>query len=244
MEEEQIPFTKQMRKATREIHDLSDALVNAKLAFALSDFDVWAEGLLIFYEIFRFLEEAMERHKDSALGELMVDGMKRTEAFEKDLSFYLGDDWASSYTPRESVVKYLLYLRELEKKDPDLLMAFVYHLYMGLWSGGQILRKKRMVVRTVFPFVKETLGGNDVTDFGNNSVSKFKRTMSTTMNKIADTLSPEKKAKLIHESKMVFVLNNEIIRTVRGTTQILVKKVLIFSLFIAVLCIIIAYIFK
>lgn len=30
---EDIPFTKQMRQATREIHAVSDALVNAKLAF-------------------------------------------------------------------------------------------------------------------------------------------------------------------------------------------------------------------
>jgi hypothetical protein len=29
--EGKLEFTKQMRKATREIHDISDALVNAKL---------------------------------------------------------------------------------------------------------------------------------------------------------------------------------------------------------------------
>ena len=28
---EDIPFTKQMRKATRDIHNISDALINAKL---------------------------------------------------------------------------------------------------------------------------------------------------------------------------------------------------------------------
>ena len=68
-------FTKQMRKATREIHDISDALVNAKLGIgnivllfdsvnlnlyenfspAMSDNSIWAEGLLCFYEIFKIL---------------------------------------------------------------------------------------------------------------------------------------------------------------------------------------------
>ena len=31
-------FTKQMRKATREIHDISDALVNAKLGIGMKAF--------------------------------------------------------------------------------------------------------------------------------------------------------------------------------------------------------------
>lgn len=31
-----VPFSKQMREATRDIHALSDALVNAKLAFGNS----------------------------------------------------------------------------------------------------------------------------------------------------------------------------------------------------------------
>ncbi|KAJ9600796.1 hypothetical protein L9F63_001008 [Diploptera punctata] len=137
-------FTKQMRKATRDIHAVSDALVNAKLAFALSDNDVWAEGLLVFYEIFRFLDEAMEHLKDTHVGQLCIDGMQRTEAFQKDLNYYLGADWTKDYKPRESVAKYLIHLKNLEKSDPDLLMAYIYHLYMGLLSGGQILRKKAL----------------------------------------------------------------------------------------------------
>lgn len=33
MDNEAVLFTKQMRKATREVHSVSDALVNAKVAF-------------------------------------------------------------------------------------------------------------------------------------------------------------------------------------------------------------------
>lgn len=33
--EGKLEFTKQMRKATREIHDISDALVNAKLGIGI-----------------------------------------------------------------------------------------------------------------------------------------------------------------------------------------------------------------
>lgn len=36
--EVKIEFTKQMRKATREIHDISDALVNAKLGIGIDSY--------------------------------------------------------------------------------------------------------------------------------------------------------------------------------------------------------------
>lgn len=69
-----------MRRATRRAHAASDALVNVKLGLALSDDGVWAEGLLVFYEIFRRLEEAMLNHRDSLLGKdplLIINGFYR-----------------------------------------------------------------------------------------------------------------------------------------------------------------------
>jgi len=37
-------FSQKMRAATRNIHNKSDALVNAKLGVTMSDDNVWAEG--------------------------------------------------------------------------------------------------------------------------------------------------------------------------------------------------------
>ena len=87
----------------------------------------------------------MERLRDSPLAQLRIEGMERTAAFEADLKYYLGENWSVSYTPRESVATYLRHLMEIEERDSDLLIAYVYHLYMGLLSGGQILRKKRQL---------------------------------------------------------------------------------------------------
>ena len=73
-------FSVRLRKATKNIHDVSDALVNAKLGVTISDDSVWAEGLLVFYEVFRFLEGAVQRTKDSLLGEYnLIAGLWRTE---------------------------------------------------------------------------------------------------------------------------------------------------------------------
>jgi len=233
-------FCKKMRKATREIHAVSDAMVNAKLAFGFSNDKVWADGLLVFYEVFRYLEDAMLRLKNTKVGQLKIDGLLRTTAFEKDLEFYLGKNWLKTYTPRESVAKYLLRLREIENTEPLLLIAYIYHLYMGLLSGGIILRKKRQLVQKINPFKSDALVlGNNLTDFGDHSIYELKRVLRSKMNEIAKTLDEDTKNKLLEESKMVYTLNNEIIRSVKGAGLVVIKK--IGYTFVAIIIFIIIY---
>lgn len=117
---------------------------------------------------------------------------------------------------RESVTKYLMRLREVEDTDPTLLMAYIYHLYMGLLSGGIILRKKRELAKKIAPFIDESASkGHDITDFGQNSISQLKQDLRESMNRIAETLDEDTKNKLIEESKIVFELNNEIIKSIQ-----------------------------
>ncbi|EZA53267.1 hypothetical protein DMN91_004604 [Ooceraea biroi] len=217
MTDEEENFCKKMAKATRGRHAVSDALVNAKLAFGFLDDSVWADGLLVFYEIFRYLEGAMIRLKNTKIGLLPLSELQRTEAFERDLDHYLGKEWRKNYSPRDSVAKYLMRLREVEDTDPTLLMAYIYHLYMGLLSGGLILRKKRQLMQKISPFkAPATSDGNNVTDFGEqNSIFQLKHDLRESMNRIAKTLDEDTKNKLIEESKIVFELNNEIIRSVQ-----------------------------
>ena len=73
---------------------------NVKFDLGFSDDAVWADGLLVFYEVFRFLEEAMVRNENTKISNLLPEGVERTKAFENDLEFYLGKDWIKTYTPR------------------------------------------------------------------------------------------------------------------------------------------------
>jgi heme oxygenase len=208
---------------------------------ALSDNHVWAEGLLVFYEIFHYLEEAMVRLKDTPVGKLYIEGIQRTDAFEKDLSFYLGPDWMKNYKPRNSVREYLFHLKKLESSDPNQLIAYIYHLYMGLLSGGQILRKKRAVVRKFIPLASGQTYQDAVTDFGAISISKLKRDLVESVNRIAEVLDDEAKQKLIKESKTVFLMNNNVIRSVEGASEVILKK-LITIIIILLLSVIFCYI--
>ncbi|CAK9812144.1 Heme oxygenase 2 [Anthophora plagiata] len=226
---DQDTFCKKMRKATKEIHTISDTLVNTKLAFGFLDDSVWADGLLVFYEIFRYLELATIRWKHTEIGLFLIDDkLLRTEAFERDLEFYLGKEWKKDYTPRSSVIKYLTRLKKIESTEPILLAAYIYHLYMGLLSGGIILRKKRQLMQKIWPFKSFQTDGKNITDFGNSNIFELKRHMRDTMNKIAETLDDATKNKLIQESKTVFALNNEIIKSVKGAGTVLLKRIVYF----------------
>ncbi|CAK9800301.1 Heme oxygenase 1 [Anthophora quadrimaculata] len=219
----QDTFCKKMRKATKEIHTISNTLVNTKLAFGFRDDSIWADGLLVFYEIFRYLELAMIKWKHTEIGFFLTDDhLLRTEAFERDLEFYLGKEWKKDYTPRSSVIKYLTHLKEIENTEetPILLAAYIYHLYMGLLSGGIILHKKRFL-KKIWSFKSFQTDGNNITDFGNSNIFELKRYMRDTMNRIAETLDDATKHKLIEESKTVFALNNEIIKSVKDAGTVL-----------------------
>ncbi len=53
------------------------------LSLAMSADGVWAEGLLVFYEVFQYLEGALDRYSHTLVGEVDIPGIRRKEAFEK-----------------------------------------------------------------------------------------------------------------------------------------------------------------
>lgn len=199
----------------------------------MSDNSVWAEGLLCFYEIFKFLEEALDRLSHTLISELDINGMRRTKAFEEDLHFFYGKEWLENvYQPCPAVSAYIDYLQCLEKENPHMLAAYIYHLFMGLFSGGQILRKKRSLEASLTFKTVNVNGqqpGEAVTDFGDVPIFKLKKQMVDAMENIASQLGEEDRWKLIEESKNVFRMNNKMIRTI-NTNRIVLKKFFNFAL--------------
>ncbi|XP_057334137.1 uncharacterized protein LOC130673202 isoform X1 [Microplitis mediator] len=239
-------FCDDMRKATKEIHAISDALVNAKLALGLHNNKIWADGLLIFYEIFKFLEESIDKkiHSKIECFQFLYD-LKRSQAIQDDLNYYLNKDWLKSYSPRPAVIKYIDHLKKLQNDNPILIIAYIYHLYMGLLSGGIILRKKRQLVKKlmIFNTGDDKLEGNRVTDFGELSIYELKKKLRKTMNEIADDLDDDTKQSLIDESKQVFILNNQVIQSVQGVNAVIFNKFIPIIIFIIAL-VILLYIFR
>uniref|UniRef100_A0A2M3ZJ28 Heme oxygenase n=1 Tax=Anopheles braziliensis TaxID=58242 RepID=A0A2M3ZJ28_9DIPT len=215
-EKSNVPFSKQLRIATRDIHNVSDALVNAKLAFALYDNRVWAEGLLIFYDVFKHLEERVPH-------DFLPPELHRTAQFQQDLQHYLGDGWEQRHTRRPEVRAYLQHLNEIESENPNLLLAYVYHLYMGLLSGGQILQKRRSLGQRINPFRRtasageQAVQGASLTTFEGHTIYELKQRLRKVVDEFGARLDDETRQRMLDESRKVFELNNTIIRTVEGT---------------------------
>ncbi|EEB16311.1 Heme oxygenase, putative [Pediculus humanus corporis] len=224
-------FTVTMRKAVKKVHAITDSMVNAKFVFALNDDSVWSQALLLFYEVFKFLEIQMKENSNGYLGSLYSEDMSRTEAFENDLKFFLGDNWKENYVLDKSVKNYIQHLETLTKTDPDLLMAYVYHLYMGLLSGGQILQKKREFQAKITGR-KDKLG-TAVTTFENVKISDVKANLKNKINEIAKNLDENKKELLIKESIKVFELNMTLIEAVKGTKYVAIKNIFLLFSFLA-----------
>lgn len=217
----------------------------------MSDEKVWAEGLLVFYEIFKFLEESLKRlgPKNTHFKKMgaVINDIQRTMAFEDDLEYYYGKNFLETYTMRPSVSDYLKHLRTLEEREPLRLLAYVYHLYMGLLSGGQILKRKRELRKKLKRSFAEVLGwlglgsrspaasasgamgaklGNAVTTFAmdGRTINDIKKEIAFTINDIASDLSKDEKESLISESMIVFQRNNEIVASIERTGLVALKN--------------------
>uniref|UniRef100_A0A8D8RCC5 Heme oxygenase n=1 Tax=Cacopsylla melanoneura TaxID=428564 RepID=A0A8D8RCC5_9HEMI len=233
----EILFSKEMRKVTRDVHDLSDALVNAKLVLAMSDTNIWIEGLLVFYEVFKFLELCMEECLgNKRLQQYNLSQMKRTAAFESDLQHYLGADWRGNYKPRQSVVNYLDHLAELKEKNDTLLIAYVYHLYLGVLSGGQLINKKRQLS----PF-KSSYHDQVLCFPPEANVAELKRQIKAILDEQSSEFNSLTRRQLLGESRRVFHLNNSLIKSIdqKRMTHVLVKKLL----YLIVICFLIKKLF-
>lgn len=254
-------YTKELRAATNDVHRLTDILVNAKFAFALSDDSVWADGLLSFYEIYKFFEEHLPP-------KLLPVELHRTASFEKDFEYFWGRDWRRNYEIRPCVQKYIEHLEEVNAKNQILLFAYAYQMYMALMSGGQLLQKKRMIARKLWPgrVNADTETVNRETEApSSSSVSESQATGDLSSRPMpvqvcicppgcAATYFPEKiddlksklrhilnqhykdfdektKAEFIEESRNVFLYNSDVVRNVKGVNRSFFRRLVMVVLF-------------
>ncbi|XP_063707657.1 heme oxygenase 2 [Culicoides brevitarsis] len=206
-------FTKEMRISSRKEHRISDDFINAKLAFAMHNNDVWSEGLLVFYEVFKFLENHLSY-------DILPKEFRRTEAFEQDLSYFLGPHWQENYQPRKEVQNYLDHLVKITNTNSTLLVAYVYHMYLGLLSGGQILQKKRKLVQKIFPKPDDEVNapGCAVTTY-DVAIGDLKTQLKEIIDNLAKNWDENTKQAILEEGKKVFQLNNELVRSIKTNKE-------------------------
>ena len=122
----QTTFSNELRTRTKNAHDASDRLINLKLVVVLTDAKLWAAAVAEFYFIFKEIERAVDtsRHhpKLRSLAEVVDDAL-RTPMFERDLQFYLGNDWRTMVQPSNCAIEYCERIACVAKEEPVLLIA-------------------------------------------------------------------------------------------------------------------------
>ncbi|ESN90403.1 hypothetical protein HELRODRAFT_70990 [Helobdella robusta] len=129
-------FCSEMRNNTQKIHDESDKLINLKIVAALTDVKVWSQAIADFYFVFRQIEIALEKLKSDARLNVLhfcaEPEFRRTELFQKDLQYYMGDDWMTTAKPSEVAVNYCARIEEVSNTKPVLIIAFVNFSFIFL----------------------------------------------------------------------------------------------------------------
>lgn len=237
------------------------------LCAALSDDEVWYDGLLAFYELYKFFEANLPER-------LLPKELHRTEAFERDFAYFYGSDWKKSYVVRPAVQTYLAHLEKMAAKSEVLLFAFAFQMYMALMSGGQLLQKKRMVARRLWIFPQGTsveeqrkaaadaVAATEAAAAVNDDVKEgdlrarpmpeqvticqvgceatffperipvLKNKLRRIFNEVYGKLDDEQRAEYIEESRNVFRMNLEVLRTVKGVNRANLRKLAIAVIFI------------
>lgn len=150
----------------------------------------------------------------------------------------MGKDWKTKHITRPEVAEYLDRLNTLKADRPLLLLAYVYHLYLGLLSGGQIIRAQRKLRKLTWSFINYLKPREEyidwVVEFGDMSIKETKKKIRQSINEIAENLNDDERLALLDESKKVFMYNNNIIKTVKGTNRVIFWKIFYFALFVKI----------
>lgn len=210
-----VPLTDRMRRSTRTVHDTSDKLVGVKLAVAFTDRQLYGTAISFFYYIFQQIEIALERnidHEHIAPFADLLPQCARTAGFEKDLEYYLGEDYLDRISPTPAVAMYLKHLNHIEDSNPTLLLAYMYHMYMAILAGGQIIKK--MARRTMNLPKDQGTALLDVAQGVNRGI--LRKRIKERLNALV--LDKEMEQALLDESSVLFALNNKVVAGLQGKT--------------------------
>lgn len=76
------------------------------------------------------------------------------------------------------------------------------------------------------------------------SVAKMKKEMTAAMNRVAEAIDEEVRQRLLEESKMVFVLNNNMVNSIEGAGAVITFKIIKFGICGALAVLLFTYIKK
>lgn len=132
-----------LMSGTAEIHRAAER-VPFMVAFFKGELprEAYAAYLGRLWYVYDALEEAAESLRDDPnVGQLHSPELHRRDALERDLRFYVGDDWRSTIGESPAAKAYAARIREVAATFPPAFAPHHWLRYLGYVLGQEILRK-------------------------------------------------------------------------------------------------------
>jgi heme oxygenase len=102
----------------------------------------YGEWLARQWFVYSALEEVDDQLKDDpSVGRMYSPELHRRESLEKDLTFWIGDDWRSSVSETSAAKAYAERIREVGKDFPPAFVAHQWLRYLGNVLGQDMLKR-------------------------------------------------------------------------------------------------------
>lgn len=176
------------------------------------------------YHVYSTMEEEFERHKEHPiLSKIYYPELFRKSSIEKDLEYYLGEDWRLKLTQTNSCVEYVKAIRRVSSTFPELLIAHHYTRYIGDLSGGQILKG---IAKTALQVDDAGMNFYIFTDIPDEK--KFKEDYRNTLDSLP--FNQETISSIIAEANNAFGLNMKVFKEIEGNLIAAIGKALFSTL--------------
>jgi len=135
-------LAKRIREGTKKAHkDAENSSAVVCFLKGVVERESYISLLGDLYFVYSTLEREVEKHKSiPSIKAIYRTQLNRTAALEKDLKYFLGDDWKDQITMSDACVRYVDRLNKVSRTQTELLIAHHYTRYMGDLSGGQVLK--------------------------------------------------------------------------------------------------------
>ncbi len=164
------------------------------------------------HAIYAVLEPALRRHAaDPALAPLVFPALWREAPLARDLDALHGPEWRGAIALQPATVRYVERVHEIDRAQPERLVAHSYVRYLGDLTGGQMLRR----------IVRDSLGlpagtGTAFYDFGDAvETARLKQVFRAGLDVLA--VDEATGQSIVAEARLAFQLHRQLFAELAGS---------------------------
>lgn len=214
-------LAKRIREGTKTAHQEAEKS-SAIVCFlkGVVERESYVQLLADLYFVYSKLELEVTKHKNlPAIKAIYRTQLERTKALEKDLKYFLGDDWEDNIVATPACEALVTRLDKISKSNPELLVSHHYTRYMGDLSGGQALKN---ITKSALQLPNTALNFYTFTRIKDPTEFKAEYRESLDNIKFVDA----READVVQEAIKAFKYNSSILEQMEGNLVKSIGKVL------------------